>query len=117
MRTTDIVLLGLLFLLLAWAGAGGIAYGVVELSGRGDTGGEGPPGIPGQQGPPGPPGSSGSDVAQAMVKRLASLWAVQTVSGVTGGQFVTFTDAQVVACVDYILSGEGGFESCPGFQH
>jgi hypothetical protein len=114
LRNVRIVLLGMLLLLLAWGGSGGIAYGVVHLTGGGNTGAQGPVG---QQGPAGPPGPAGSDLAQAMVKRMAALWSAQTVSSVNGGAFVSFSNSQVVACVNYILNGEGGFQSCPGFTH
>ena len=116
LTTTRLLVIGLLFVLITWAGAAGIAYGVVEM-----TGGQGPQGVPGaagEQGVAGPPGERGlpgDDAAQLMVKRLASMWAVQQVSAINGGAFVEFSDPAVDDCVQYVLTGEGSFSRCAGF--
>ena len=41
MTATQFVVLGILFILIAWAGASSVAYGVVELSGSGEQGSPG----------------------------------------------------------------------------
>ncbi len=38
MTVTQFFVLGILFILIAWAGASSVAYGVVELSGGGEQG-------------------------------------------------------------------------------
>jgi hypothetical protein len=114
MTTGRLVLIGLLFLVVSWAGAAGIAYGVVELAGGGPSGERGLPGVAGAQGPEGQRGLSGSDVAQTQVKRLASMWAVQTFA-IQAGEFTSFDDPRVEACVDYVLNGTADFTVCPGF--
>ncbi len=61
MRKRTVALL-VLFVVLTWAGAGGIAYGVVELTGGGPQGEQGEQGPKGERGPAAPaaPFSSGS---------------------------------------------------------
>lgn len=115
MSVRAVLIAGLLFLLLAWAGSAAIAYAVVEMAGDGPRGEQGPPGPAGPAGPEGPRGLSGYDEALVVVKRLASLWAVQTVSVYSGGEFVNFENPLVKQCVDYILNG-GNYEDCPGFS-
>ena len=118
MTISQFVVLGILFIVIAWAGASGVAYGVVELSGGGDQGGQGPPGIQGEAGPQGiagPQGPPGDDAAMEMIKRLGTMFAVQQKSALLGGAFVEFNDPEIVACVQYILTGEPGVSSCPGF--
>ncbi len=61
MRT---VMLLLLFVILTWGGAAGIAYGVVELTGGG------PPGPQGEQGEPGPRGLTGTQAVEDPVEQL-----------------------------------------------
>ena len=51
-KTTILVILLILF---TWAGAGGISYGIVKLTGGGSQGEQGPAG---PQGPSGAPGQS-----------------------------------------------------------
>ena len=67
MTRTRLLAFGVAFLILAWAGSAGIAYGVVELTGgtsseegpQGPAGPTGARGIAGSQGPPGPQGQRG----------------------------------------------------------
>lgn len=116
MTLTQFVILGILFILIAWAGASGVAYGVVELSGGGE---QGPPGLQGEPGPEGaigPQGPAGDDAAMEMIKRLSTLFAVQQKSVLQGGAFVEFNDSEIGACVQYIITGEPGVHACPGFS-
>ncbi len=116
MTVTQFVVLGILFILIAWAGASSVAYGVVELSGGGE---QGPPGLQGEPGPEGvvgPQGPAGNDAAMGMIKRLGALFAVQQKSGLQGGAFVEFNDPEIGACVQYIITGEPGVNACPGFS-
>ena len=116
MTITQFVVLGILFILVAWAGASSVAYGVVELSGGCE---QGPPGLQGEQGPEGamgPQGPAGDDAAMEMIKRLGSLFAVQQKSSLQGGAFVEFNDPDIGACVQYIITGEPGVHACPGFS-
>lgn len=105
-----------IYVVLAWAGSAAVAYAVVQLTG------EGPPGVAGAAGPEGPPGPqgpqgiSGDAQAQEMLKRLAAMWAVQSVSSYSGGEFISFSDRRVRDCVDYIMTGEGSYVECPGFR-
>lgn len=116
MTVTQFVVLGILFILIAWAGASSVAYGVVELSGGGD---QGPPGLQGEPGPDGaagPQGPAGDDAAMEMIKRLGALFAVQQKSSLQGGIFVEFNDPEIGACVQYIITGDPGVGACPGFS-
>ena len=51
-----------------------------------------------------------------MIKRLSTLFAVQQKSVLQGGAFVEFNDAEIGACVQYIITGEPGVHACPGFS-
>ena len=116
MTLTQFVVLGILFILIAWAGASAVAYGVVELSGDGEQGPLGVQGEPGPEGAVGPRGLSGDDAAMEMIKRLSTLFAVQQKSVLQGGAFVEFNDAEIGACVQYIITGDPGVHACPGFS-
>jgi hypothetical protein len=119
MTMSQFVVLGLLFVAIAWAGAGGVAWGVVEISGgadQGEQGVQGPAGPAGPDGPEGPQGPPGNDAAMEMVKRLGAMFAVQQKSGLAGGAFVEFNDPDVTRCVEYLITGEPGVSVCPGFQ-
>jgi hypothetical protein len=119
MTIQQFLTLAITFMLLAWAGSGAVAYGVVELTGGGPAGEVGPPGPEGEQGIAGPPGIQGppgDDAAQAMIKRLASLWAVQQASALQGGAFVELNNPQIGQCVEYIVTGEPNVGVCPGFS-
>lgn len=116
MTVTQFVVLGILFILVAWAGASSVAYGVVELTGGGEQGPPGLQGEPGPEGATGPQGLSGDDAAMEMIKRLGALFAVQQKSALQGGAFVEFNDPEIGACVQYILTGEPGLSACPGFS-
>ena len=116
MTLTQFVVLGILFILIAWAGASTIAYGVVELSGGGEQGPPGVQGEPGSEGEIGPQGPAGDDAAMEMIKRLSSLFAVQQKSVLQGGAFVEFNDPEIGACVQYIITGDPGVYACPGFS-
>jgi len=114
------LILGVVFLVIALAGSGGIAYGVVELSGaegpRGEQGAQGPKGATGARGAAGTSGSSSSIGTESALTRLAIMWSLNTVieqfnkTGFTSG-----SDPQVIACFEYIMSGEGSFVEC-GFE-
>jgi len=123
MTTTQFMRLGLILLILAWAGSAAISYGVVEVTGGGPQGDQGPPGPKGDQGArglQGPSGTSadidfGSDLA---IGRLAQMFAVNTLLQeglVQPGERLSSTHPQVKACVDYIVDGTGSFVEC-GFQ-
>jgi hypothetical protein len=119
MTISQFVVLGVLFICIAWAGAGSIAYGVVEVSGggpQGEQGPQGPRGETGLAGEEGPQGPAGNDAAMEMVKRLTALFAVQQKSSLQGGAFVAFNDPDIGACVEYIITGEPDVSACPGFQ-
>lgn len=119
MSIQQFVTLAICFVLLAWAGSGAVALGVVGLTGGGPEGDIGPPGPVGERGVAGPIGDRGppgDEASQEMIKRLATLWSVQQASGVRGGAFVELNDSQVTSCVDYVLNGEGSVGSCPGFS-
>ena len=115
MTVTQFVVLGILFILIAWAGASTVAYGVVELTGGGEQGPRGAQGEPGPEGEIGPQGPDGDDAAMEMIKRLSALFAVQQKSGLQGGTFVEFNDPEIGACVQYIITGDPGVYACPGF--
>jgi len=104
---------GLTFLLLAWLGAAGIAYGAKELTGGGPQGDQGQPGPAGSRGAQGPAGRSavGSDLA---LRRLALSWACERIAQERTG-VTSCGDPQVEACIDYIMEGTGSFVEC-GFQ-
>ena len=77
MRKRTVALL-VLFVVLTWAGAGGIAYGVVELTGggsQGEQGEQGEQGPKGERGPAAPaaPFSSGSSCEKAIEAYLEGL--------------------------------------------
>jgi hypothetical protein len=119
MSMSQFFVLGVLFIAIAWAGAGGVAFAVVELTGggeRGEQGLQGPKGDTGITGSEGPQGPAGDDAAQEMVKRLGAMFAVQQKSSLLGGAFVEFNDPEVTACVGYLLTGEPGVSVCPGFS-
>ncbi|MCH7952971.1 MAG: hypothetical protein IIC25_03710 [Chloroflexi bacterium] len=116
MTVTQFVVLGILFILIAWAGASSVAYGVAELSGGGEQGPPGAQGEPGPEGAIGPRGPAGDDAAMEMIKRLGTLFAVQQKSVLQGGAFVEFNDPEIGACVQYIITGEPGVHACPGFS-
>jgi hypothetical protein len=115
MTATQFVVLGILFILIAWAGASTVAYGVVELTGGGEQGLPGAQGEPGPEGAIGPQGPAGNDAAMEMIKRLGAMFAVQQKSVLLGGAFVEFNDPEIVACVQYIITGDPGVHACPGF--
>jgi hypothetical protein len=119
MTVQQFVVLALFFVFLAAAASGAAAYGAVELAGGGPEGEPGVAGAPGPQGEPGPPGPEGppgDDAAQSMIKRLATLFAVQQASLIQGGAFVAFNDSQVGRCVEYVLTGKPDSGACPGFS-
>jgi hypothetical protein len=119
MTLSQFVVIGLLFVMIALAGSGGVAWAVVELSGgteQGEPGLQGPQGIQGIPGEPGPQGPPGDDAAMEMIKRLGALFAVQQKSTLQGGSFVEFNDSDITGCVEYIITGEPGVGACPGFQ-
>ena len=118
MTATQFVVLGILFILIAWAGASVVAYGVVELHNddRSHSLTPGLQGEPGPEGAVGPQGPAGDDAAMEMIKRLGTLFAVQQKSGLQGGAFVEFNDPEIGACVQYIITGEPGVHACPGFS-
>ena len=74
MRKRTVALL-VLFVVFTWAGAGGIAYGVVELTGGGPQGEQGEQGPKGERGPAAPaaPFSSGSSCDKATEAYLEGL--------------------------------------------
>jgi hypothetical protein len=114
--------LAVFFILMACVATAGSAYAVIAVAGEGPRGEQGVIGTPGEtgaQGEPGergPQGANGNDASQQMVKRLAGLFAVQQASFIAGGGFVSFNDAQVGTCVQYVLTGEPGIDACPGFS-
>jgi hypothetical protein len=119
MTIQQFLTLAISFMLLAWAGSGAVAYGVVELTGGGPAGEVGPPGPEGPagvQGAPGIQGPPGDDAAMEMIKRLSSLWAVQQASTLQGGAFVELNNPQIGQCVEYIVTGEPNVGVCPGFS-
>jgi hypothetical protein len=115
MSVSQFVTLSIVFIVIAWAGAAGLAYGVVQATAGGPEGPQGIQGIEGPIGPEGPQGPPGDDAAQEMVKRMAGLWAVQQASTVRGGAFVEFNNPEIGACVNYIMTGKPGSSACPGF--
>jgi hypothetical protein len=119
MTMQQFFVLGILFIAIAWAGAGGVAIAVVEVTGggeRGEQGLQGPKGDTGLTGAEGPQGPAGDDAAQEMVKRLGAMFAVQQKSSLGGGAFVEFNDPDVTSCVEYLITGEPGASACPGFS-
>jgi hypothetical protein len=119
MTMPQFVVLGILFVIIAWLGAATVAWGVVELNGGGEAGEmglQGPQGIAGEPGPEGPQGPPGNDAAMEMIKRLGAMFAVQQKSVLLGGTFVEFNDSDINNCVEYIITGEPGVGVCPGFQ-
>jgi len=116
MRKRTIALL-VLFVILTWAGAAGIAYGVVQ-------GAEGPQGEQGEQGERGPKGATGpaglsntDTQTSSALFRLASMWSIGSIAE-DRGEFITGAHPAVLACLEYILTGEGspvecGFERAP----
>lgn len=119
MSFDQVVVAGLIFVMIAWAGAGAVAWGVVELSGGGEQGEQGvagPQGEQGEAGDIGPQGPAGNDAAMEMIKRLGAMFAVQQKSALNGGAFVAFNDTDIGACVKYIITGEPGVSACPGFS-
>lgn len=119
MSITQFVALAVFFILLACAATAGSAYAVIAVAGEGPRGEQGLIGVQGEQGPPGErgiQGANGNDASQEMIKRLAGLFAVQQASAVAGGAFVTFNDAQVGSCIQYVLTGKPGVDACPGFS-
>ncbi len=121
MRKRTVALL-VLFVILTWAGAAGIAYGVVQ-SAEGPQGEQGPQGETGKRGLRGPGGSVPDNTLSeelgwvhpsVSISQLARYWAVQQWSGILG-ENVTSTHPQVEACVQYILTFEGSTADC-GFQ-
>jgi hypothetical protein len=118
MTINQFIVLGILFICIAWAGAGGVAWAVVEVSGggaQGEQGARGEQGEQGIQGPEGARGPAGNDAAMEMIKRLGTLFAVQQKSLTSGGGFIEFNDPDIGACVEYIITGEPGVGVCPGF--
>lgn len=107
-------ILVVLLVLLTWAGAGGISFAVVELTGGG------PQGEQGLQGPPGPPGPRGLagttpsldaidlQELRGALERLAALWA----SNQTGE---STSHPVTIACAVYILTGGGSAADCRFF--
>ena len=118
MTATQFVVLGILFILIAWAGASSVAYVAIELhdDARSHSLTPGLQGEPGPEGAIGPQGPAGDDAAMEMIKRLGSLFAVQQKSSLQGGAFVEFNDPDIGACVQYIITGEPGVHACPGFS-
>lgn len=119
MSITQFVALAVFFILVACVATAGSAYAVIAVAGEGPRGEQGIVGTQGDQGPQGErgiQGPPGNDASQEMVKRLAGLFAVQQASFISGGGFVSFNDAQVGSCVQYVLTGEPGIEACPGFS-
>ncbi len=118
MTFTQFLVFGILFILIAWAGASAVAFAAVELhdSDGAHTLAPGVQGEPGPEGAAGPRGLSGDDAAMEMIKRLSTLFAVQQKSVLQGGAFVEFNDAEIGACVQYIITGEPGVHTCPGFS-
>jgi hypothetical protein len=119
MSVQQFVVLALFFVFLAAAASGAVAYGAVELAGggpHGEVGPAGPQGPQGVEGGVGPQGPPGDDAAQEMLKRLATMWAVQQLSVLQGGAFVEFNHAQVASCVQYVITGEPNVGACPGFS-
>jgi hypothetical protein len=115
MTTGRLLTYGLIFLVISWIGAAVIAFAVVQAVGEGEQGERGLPGVAGPPGPEGPAGPSSSDLAQVQLKRMASMWAVQTFA-IQADEFTEFDDPRVEACVDYIMNGTGDFTDCPGFS-
>lgn len=118
MTVQQFVTLSIVFIAIAWFGAMGLAYGVVQATAGGPEGPQGVQGVAGVAGPVGPEGPQGlpgDDAAQEMVKRLAGLWAVQQASVLRGGAFVEINSPEVGNCVEYIFSGQPGVGACPGF--
>jgi hypothetical protein len=123
MRKRTVALL-VLFVVLTWAGAAGIAYGVVQGA-EGPQGPPGPQGEQGEKGERGPKGESGEAASELFQEEgllptqfaLASLtrfWAMERVTEMLG-QGVASDHPQVDACVKYILKFEGSPTDC-GFQ-
>ncbi len=109
MRT---IMLLVLFVILTWGGSAAIAYGVVELTGGGPQGEQGLQGEQGDRGPrgtAGPAGSSNTD--NSALFRLAGMWAIGRIAD-DRGEFVTGAHPAVLACLAYILSGEGSAVEC-----
>ncbi len=115
MSVSQFVSLAVVFLVLAFAGSGAIAYGVVQATGGGPQGEQGVAGPRGEDGAVGPQGPPGDDAAQEMIKRLATLFSVQQTSSIQGGAFVSFDNPQVGTCVNYIITGEPDVSACAGF--
>jgi hypothetical protein len=119
MTITQFAALAVFFILLACVATAGSAYAVIAIAGegpRGEQGLQGVQGDPGPQGERGLQGLPGNDASREAVKRMAGLFAVQQASSLQGGAFVSFNDATVGACVQYVLTGQGGAQACPGFQ-
>jgi hypothetical protein len=119
MSMPQFVVLGILFIIIAWSGAATVAWGVVEINGggeQGEMGLRGAQGDPGPEGDIGPQGPPGDDAAMEMIKRLGAMFAVQQKSNLQGGAFVEFNDIDITRCVEYIITGEPGVGACPGFS-
>jgi hypothetical protein len=118
MSVPQFVTLAIVFIVIAWAGAAAVTYGVVQATAggpQGEQGVQGTQGAAGPVGPAGPQGPPGDDAAQEMIKRLAGLWSVQQASQLRGGAFVEFNAAEVGRCVQYVITGDPGPGACPGF--
>jgi hypothetical protein len=114
MSVRQFVSLAVLFVLLACVATSATTFAVIELAG-GVQGEQGVQGIQGERGPAGTPGKA--DVSsQEMIKRLATLWAVQQTSSLQGGSFVSLNDPRVDSCVEYVLTGNSGAGACAGFS-
>ncbi|MEO8457201.1 MAG: hypothetical protein ABI559_05255 [Chloroflexota bacterium] len=118
MTMTQFAALAVFFIVLACVATAGSAYAVIAIAGegpQGQQGVQGVQGIQGVQGERGLQGLDGNDASQQAIKRLAGLFAVQQSSFLQGGATVSFSDAAVGSCVQYVLTGEPGVQACPGF--
>ncbi len=95
MRKRTVALL-VLFVVLTWAGAAGIAYGVVELTGGGPQGEQGEQGPTGERGPAAPaaPFSSGSLCDKATEAYLEGL----STPGLSDSQISTLFRVVLASC-------------------
>jgi hypothetical protein len=119
MSIKQFVWLAVFFVALASFGSAASTYAIIDLAGHGPAGEQGLQGVQGEmgeQGPIGLRGLPGNDASQEMIKRLAGLWSVQQASALQGGGFVSFNDAIVGSCVQYVLTGEPDVSACPGFS-
>lgn len=93
MRLKSAILV-IFLVLVTWAGAGGISYAVVELTGGGPQGEQGPRGPAGPPGPSAVPASSGSACDKASEAYIEGL----STPGLSDSQLRTLYAVVQAAC-------------------